>query len=74
VTDITKDIIHPMLRVLEGNNPCDTMAALAAVTACVVHQVMMPAVAEKANFDAAMAIFARQVQENLVMLIEENKA
>lgn len=73
MTDLTKEIIHPILRTLEGHSAPEIMSCLAAVTACVVHQAMMPGVADRDTFNAAMATFSRQVQENLVMLIEEHK-
>lgn len=73
MSDIVKEIIHPIFEVLDGKEPTETMAGMAAVVACIMHQSMMPGIAERVPFDAAMGIFARQVQENLVMLIEEHK-
>lgn len=73
MTDITKEIIHPIFELLDGKSPDESMAGLAAVTACVMHQAMMPGVADRSTFDSAMRLFAKQVQENLVMLIEDHK-
>lgn len=73
MSDIVKEIMHPIFAVLDGKQPTDSMAGLAAVTACIMHQAMMPGVADRDTFNSAMKIFARQVQENLVMLIEEHK-
>lgn len=73
MTDVHKEIVVPILTILDGKQPDETLAALTFIVAAIMHQTMMPAITEREVFDAGMALFKQQVQEDLVMIIEEAK-
>jgi hypothetical protein len=72
-THILNDIVKPIEAVLQGKDPTHAMAALGFLVASTLYQGMMPKIGDRQTFDNAMTMFRRQVQENLVMLMEANK-